>query len=158
MSSATPTTTLQFLAIPQSLADEARRTLTDRFGHRLHVTKAQGPCRLCLRVPKAPEDLILLSYQPLPDTGPYAEVGPIYIHAKGCEPYADSQTFPADFAGRRLVLRAYGHNGDIVDAVVTEPGEAERAAAAFLRDESIAEVHVRHASYTCFDFKIVRAA
>jgi hypothetical protein len=149
---------LHYLPIADQIAEEARTTLRDRFGHRLHVEKQQAPCRVCLRISKSPEDLILLSYQPLPDTGPYAEIGPIFIHAERCMPYSDVESFPADFADRRLVLRAYDCEGSIADAVVAEPGEAPKYAAAFLEDERIAEVHVRHESYTCLDFKIVRGS
>ena len=80
-----------------------------------------------------------------------------FIHAERCEPYGEATTFPDDFANRRLVLRAYGHDGRIVDAAVAEPGTAPALAASFLNDDEIEEVHVRHESYTCFDFKIVRA-
>ena len=148
---------LHFLPIPLEIAQEARRIRRDRFGHRLAVTRTVAPCRLCLRIPNEPEELILLSYQPLPDTGPYAEVGPIFVHARSCRPYETIEKFPGDFETRPLVVRAYGHEGQIVDAAVTEPGGAQARAAAYLADDAIAEVHVRHVSYTCYDFKIVRA-
>ena len=147
---------LAYVPIPDEIAALARQTLRDGFGHELHVERNQAPCRSCLRILKAPEVLILLSYQPLPDTNPYAEIGPIFIHAYACEPYR-SREFPADFLERELVVRAYNLDGRIADAVATAPGDAESAAAAFLGDDRIAEVHVRHRSYTCFDFKIVRA-
>jgi hypothetical protein len=147
---------MKYIPIPQEIADQARATLQDAFGHKLHVERNQAPCRSCLRISKAPEDLILLSYQPLPDANPYAEVGPIFIHAQACEPYR-AHEFPADFLERELVVRAYGRDGRIADAVVAAAGKAEDAAANFLADENVAEVHIRHTSYTCFDFKVVRA-
>lgn len=147
---------LAYLPIPDEIAALARQTLLDGYGHQLHVERNQAPCRSCLRISKEPEDLILLSYQPLLDTNPYAEIGPIFIHAHECEPYR-SREFPADFLERELVVRAYDLDGRIVDAVVAAPGEAQSAAASFLASDRIAEVHVRHRSYTCFDFKIVRA-
>jgi len=148
--------TLRYLPIPETIALEARRTRKDRFGHDLRATTTEAPCRVCLRISGGPERLILLSYQPLPDSGPYAEIGPIFIHADDCVPYDDVETFPQDFAGRRMVLRAYGHDGQIVDALVAEAGTAPQRAAALLGDDAVAEVHVRHESYTCYDFKIVR--
>src|ERR1700722_7580538 len=149
---------MHYLPVPESNAIEARSTMRDRFGHELHVVKEQAPCRLCLHIPSVAQELILLSYQPLADRGPYAEVGPIFIHAADCRPYSDVETFPIDFAGGRLILRAYGPAGQIVDAVVAQPGNAPECAAAFLFEDRVAEVHVRHESYTCFDFKIVRAS
>jgi len=132
--------------------------MIDRFGHQLHVQSVVAPCRHCLRIPLVAEDMILISYRALPDSGPYAEVGPIFVHARVCERYADVASFPRDFLSRSLVIRAYDIDGRIADAVVAQPGEAEPAAYAFLQNDAIAEVHVRHISYTCFDFKIIRAA
>jgi hypothetical protein len=149
--------TLRYLPIPETIALDARRTRKDRFGHDLRVTTTEAPCRVCLRISRGPERLVLLSYRPLPDSGPYAEIGPIFVHAHRCEPYDDFETFPRDFLGRRLVLRAYGHQGQIVDALVAEAGTAPLRAAALLSDDAVAEVHVRHESYTCYDFKIVRS-
>lgn len=99
----------------------------------------------------------MLSYQPSKGTGPYAEIGPIFIHAEQCEPYSQLERFPEDFSDRSLVVRAYAYDGRIVDAAVVDPGGAPARAAQFLSDSSIEEVHVRHVSYTCYDFKIVRA-
>lgn len=149
-------TKLRYLPIPAEIAGQARRTLTDRFGHRLHVTKTQAPCRQCLRISQEPEDLILLSYQPLPDTGPYAEVGPVFVHANPCEPYADAESFPQDFTQRPLVLRSYNAAGEIVESLVAPPGMAPRWAMHLFDELSAVEIHVRHISHTCFDFKIVR--
>jgi hypothetical protein len=145
-----------YLPIPDEITRLARHELRDAFGHRLHVERNQAPCRSCLRISKEPEDLILLSYQPLPDRDPYAEIGPIFIHAHECTPYS-SREFPADFLERELVVRAYDLDGRIADAVVAAPGAAEDAAVKFLANDGIAEVHVRHTSYTCFDFKVVWA-
>jgi hypothetical protein len=151
------TTILSVVAIPTEVAQAARDLRTDAFGHALAVTTTIAPCRHCLRIPSQPEEMILLSYQVLPDTGPYAEVGPIFLHAYPCERYADVGTFPQDFAARPLILRAYNHDGEIADALVSAPGNAERDSLTFLENPSIAEVHVRHVSYTCFDFKVVNA-
>jgi hypothetical protein len=156
MSTTAVSTKLRFLPIPPEIADQARRTMIDRFGHRLQITKTQAPCRVCLKISQEPEDLILLSYQPLEDTGPYAEIGPIFIHAKACEAYADSQNFPPDFASRALVLRSYNAAGEIVDSLVAPPGTAQRWASHLFNDPSAVEVHVRHISHTCFDFRIVK--
>lgn len=147
---------MKYIPIPSDVAEQARRTLRDDFGHQLSVERNQGPCRLCLGLSEEPEDLILLSYQPLADTNPYAEIGPIFIHPYACTPYR-ADAFPPDFLERELVVRAYDTNGRITDATVAAPGEAQAASAAFLTDDNVAEVHVRSRSYTCFLFKVERS-
>jgi hypothetical protein len=149
---------MRYLPIPTELADEARATRVDRFGHELQSVLETGPCRVCLRIPSEPEEMILMSYQPLPDTGPYAEIGPIFVHAHRCAPYCDVETFPADFSNRPLVLRAYDYDGRIADARVAEACQAHATATELLSRNDVAEIHVRHVSYTCFDFKIVRSS
>jgi hypothetical protein len=148
--------TLRIIHIPERVAAEARRTRTDAFGHHLKSYHGLEPCRVCLKISREPEDFLLLSYRPLPDRNPYAEVGPIFIHERECEPYGSPHEFPEDFRSRALVLRAYDGEGAIVDATVAAAGEGGRAAANFLDDPTVEEVHVRHTSYTCFDFKVVR--
>lgn len=146
---------MKYTPIPQAIAEQARQTLRDDFGHQLRVERNHGPCRLCLGFSKEPEDLILLSYRPLVDTNPYAEVGPVFIHPYPCTPYR-AAAFPPDFLDRELVVRAYDEDGRISDATVAAPGEAQAASAAFLADDRVAEVHVRSRSYTCFLFKVER--
>ena len=129
------------------------------------IESVGSPLRCCWRSVRPGDRIALVSYAPLrrwagltgADPGAYDEIGPIFIHARECRPYAETESFPADFAERRLVLRAYGHTGEIVDAIVAPPGTASDCAARFFEDERVAEIHVRHESYTCFDFKIVRA-
>ena len=79
MTNAAPPTPLRFVPVPEEIAERARRTMKDAFGHSLHVQREHGPCRICLRIAseEEPEDFILLSYQPLADRNPYAEIGPI---------------------------------------------------------------------------------
>jgi len=156
MTTTVRTPTLQFVPIPAEIAQNARRTRKDQFGHDLKVQKGRRACRVCLRMSKSSENFILLSYRPLPDRSPYAEVGPIFIHEHDCAAYSSLDTFPQDFAPRELVLRAYDGEGRIFNAAVAPPGEGQRVAAEFMSNPDVQEVHVRHTSYTCFDFKIVR--
>ena len=149
--------TLKYLPIPSEIAADARRDGVDRFGHALVRQKAKAPCRHCLRIPASEEDLLLLSYQPLPDRNPYAEIGPIFVHERECASYESVHSFPVDFVERELVIRAYDARGHIFDAIVAASREGERVAAEFLNNPTVEEIHVRHPSYTCFFFKIARA-
>ncbi|MBV9647220.1 MAG: DUF1203 domain-containing protein [Candidatus Eremiobacteraeota bacterium] len=147
------------IAVPDDFVARMRIAEFDDFGHRIERLRSRergNPCRSCLRLSEPGDELLLVSYRPLPDTSPYAEVGPIFIHRRECVPFQGE--FPDDFLVRPLVVRAYDRRGWISDAVIAQPGEATEAAARFLSREDVAEVHLRHVSYTCFDFKIVRSA
>ena len=47
-----------------------------------HISLGRGvPCRHCLRPVAAGEPFLLLSHRPFPSPQPYAEQGPIFLHA-----------------------------------------------------------------------------
>jgi len=150
--------TLRFVPLPTAFVQEARLRRIDGFGHGLEAFPADGPspCRHCLRYVCEGTPLLLMSYRPLDDRNPYAEVGPIFICAEDCSRYEEASEFPPDFLNRSLVVRAYDRAGRIFDAVVAEPGTAQDIAESFLSDECVAEVHVRNPSYGCFDFRVER--
>ena len=101
--------------------------------------------------------MILLSYRPFSgDHGPYSEIGPIFIHADACARYGETDQLPADFGGRELVVRAYSRENAIQDAAIAPPGQGMAQAATFLEHSEVAYVHIRHTTYTCFDFQIER--
>lgn len=146
--------------MPLAIAQSTRRELRDAYGHELKVEILEGtaPCRLCLRIARAGERMILMSYNPFGgDYGPYSEVGPIFIHADECEPYEATSEVPPDFIGRELVLRAYNLRHAIQDSAIAPALDAPAVAARFFEDPDVAYIHARHTTYGCFDFKIERA-
>lgn len=160
------TTSYRYAAIPTALAARIRTTLRDDDGNALSVWRSDdygNPCRHCLRVTNPGERLILFAYSPFEDVGPYAETGPIFIHADACERYADDSAFPPDFVSRPLTLRAYGRTErgalSIVSAEVSEPGPhaVHRSLTRLFTDERVAFVHVRNPAWGCYDFRIDRA-
>lgn len=160
------TTSYRCAAIPTELAIRIRTTLLDDCGNALSIWSSDGdgnPCRHCLRITHAGERLILFAYRPFDDgNGPYAETGPIFIHADPCERYAEDAGLPPTFASRRLTLRAYGRTErgslSIVDAQVADAGEGaiQRALTELFSDERVAFVHVRNPAWGCYDFRIER--
>lgn len=154
----------RYVAIPTELAVRIRSTLRDDFGNELRVwtSDAEGnPCRHCLRMTRLGERLILFTYRPFEESGPYAEIGPIFIHADACERYGGDAGFPEDFIARALTLRAYGKtergNLSIVDAEVSRPGASSDVLTRLFLDERVTFVHARNPAWGCFDFRIDRA-
>jgi hypothetical protein len=73
-------------AIPPGTLAGIRLAGHDRFGNELTpIVDAEGgsPLRCCLRRSTPGERLYLIAYRPFTRPGPYAEAGPVFVHA-GC--------------------------------------------------------------------------
>lgn len=90
-----------------------------------------------------------------PDS-PYAEVGPVFVHADTCAGYSETGSYPADFRHRRQVFRSYSGAGDMLEAVVTTGADAERTLTELLADERAAVVHSRNIEAGCYMFAVRR--
>jgi len=151
---------LKIIAIPTAETTRVRSTMQDGFGNSLSplISDGSGPCRHCLRYADGGERLLLLSYKPFAKPGPYQEVGPVFVHADGCDRYPSDGGFPTDFIQRPLVLRPYDADDNIQDSqVFADAGSAERTAQALLDNPSVAYVHARSRTRGCFMFRIERA-
>ena len=117
------------------------------------------PCRHCLGSIEAGEDFLVLSHRPFESTHPYAELGPILVHANPCPAFGPSNDVPAFFrAWSPLFLRAYGPDDWIRYECVrmTDGAKIDAEAAALLEDPDVARLHAR-SIWGCFLFGIARA-
>lgn len=55
-----------------------------------------NPCRHCLELIADGEDKLVLAHRPFAALQPYAETGPIFLHARQCSRY-DGESLPAWF-------------------------------------------------------------
>ena len=119
---------------------------------------AANPCRHCLGLIREGEDKLVLAYRPFSAAQPYAEVGPIFLHARDCARYDDAAV-PGWFAflDPALVCGYDAAHWIRYDTGRVVPG-AEIAAAceAILADPAIAYVHVR-SKFNCFQCRVERA-
>jgi len=150
-------------AIPDADLARIRGRGTDDFGNPVVVSvvdEAGGtPLRCCLREAVPGERVALIAYRPSHIGGPYAEVGPVFIHAEACGGYTAPDRYPEGFRHRQQVLRAYDAEGRIVDAVIAQDGdEAESVCAALLSRPEIAYIHSRNVLYGCYMFTVRRPA
>lgn len=151
-------TALRYRPLDDDVVRRVRETLRDPHGNTLDVRVAGGdgsPCRACLRLTPRGTRLILFAHQPSPDGGPYAEVGPVFIHADACEPYRETGVFPGDFRPRTLVFRAYDAGGEIADAALARGAAAEGVLARLFDERGVVRVDVRNPAWGCFDFSVV---
>lgn len=157
-------TDLRFIAMPPETARGFRNGEPDANGQppERHVSDGSGvPCRHCLADIAAGEPFLILAWRPFPEPQPYAETGPIFLHAEGCERRDAVADIPAYFLERdRFLVRGYGQDDRIVYGTgqIAESADLARAAAALLDRPDIAYLHVRSAGYNCYHCRIERAA
>jgi uncharacterized protein DUF1203 len=152
-------TSFRYVPIDDATVHAVRTTLRDGHGNALQVQISDSdtaPCRSCLNVTPRGTRLILFAHRPFATEGPYAETGPVFVHADACEPYRARDVFPPDFRPRRLVFRAYDVHGAIHAAVLADGVDAEQTLADQFADAAVARVHVRNPAWGCFDFAVER--
>jgi hypothetical protein len=106
------------------------------------------------------EDYLILAYRPFPVLQPYAETGPIFLHARPCTRADDAHEAPPMLA-RRVAHLIKGYSND--DRIVYGTGkivpshELDTEAAQILKREDVAYVHVRSSVNNCYTCRIDRA-
>lgn len=107
----------------------------------------------------AGEHYLILAYCPFTELQPYAEVGPIFLHADPCGAYRDVDAVPAMYLrGEPRILRGYDRNDRIIYGTgkVVEPDHIAEYAAELLDNPDVAYVHVRSSTNNCFACRIER--
>jgi hypothetical protein len=150
--------------MPSELAAAYRAGAADANGQapERRISDGDGvPCRHCLGYVEEGAPYLVLAYRPFPAPQPYAELGPVFIHAEECPAYDPSRGLPPRHqgGGSQQILRGYGRDDRIVygTGVVVEPEAIEDEAEAILRRDDVAYVHMRSATNNCFTLKIERA-
>jgi len=153
---------IRFLAMPTDIARAYQAGGLDGYGRVPERKISDGsaiPCRHCLTDVEKGAEYLVLAHRPFADLQPYAETGPIFLHARECRRHPESHFTPAMLLTRaQMIVRGYGEDQRIVygtGAVVPTERIAETAAA-LLERPGIAFVHVRSASNNCFQCRIER--
>ena len=153
-----------FTAMP---TDDAKRYWAgepDAYGRTPETMVSSGggmPCRHCLSHIAEGEDLLVLAYRPFPTLQPYAETGPIFLHAKPCPRYsAEDVTPPILATSPDYIVRGYGGDDRIVygTGAVTAADQIHARATELFDREDIAYLHVRSARNNCYQCRIDRKA
>ena len=154
-------------AIPPATLAEIRLAGRDQCGNELRsFTDADGgsPLRCCLRRSTAGERVSLIAYRPFAEPGPFAETGPVFVHASACQGYADNDLYPDGFRDwPPMIFRPYRHDGDLdcdmiaYEAIKMGDGVvAESLIASMFSDPTINFIHTRNVNAGCFMFTITR--
>lgn len=153
-------TNQRFIAMPSETARGFREGLPDAHGQppERHISDGAGnPCRHCLADIAEGDPFLIFAWRPFPALQPYAETGPVFLHAEECERHDEAAGMPAMFLEReRFLLRGYGHDDRIVYGTgqVVATADLTQASAALLDRPDIAYLHVRSAGYNCYQCRI----
>jgi hypothetical protein len=150
---------MRFSPIPTEIARAYQAGGPDANGQTPERQLSDGggnPCRHCLKMIPDGAEMLVLAHRPFPAPQPYAEVGPIFLCADGCE--AGGEGMPEILASPDYIVRGYGPDDRIVygTGAVVPTGRILDEAGARLADPRVAYVHVRSARNNCFQVRIDR--
>ena len=155
--------TIRFLPLATETVRAIQRGGPDAYGFRAELAVSDGdrmPCRHCLKNIEAGEDYLILAHRPFPANQPFAETGPIFLHARECEAAPASEDLPDILHhSPRYILRGYGGNDRIHygSGKVVEQDDVTAYAEELFANPAIAYVHVRSATNNCYQARIERA-
>jgi len=153
---------IRFVGLETSLVRDLQAGGPDANGQtpERHVSPGSGiPCRHCLKPVAAGEPFLILAHRPFPSPQPYAEQGPIFLHADACARHVPSAKVPAMLASERYLVRGYGVDDRIVygSGQIVLTAQIVGAAAAMFADARLAYIHVRSATNNCYQCRLERA-
>lgn len=152
--------------IRSDFLSQARQTGVDDLQQPVVHAIAQGgePCRDALRRARPGEALILASYCPFSQAGPYREYGPVFILQSPDTDSVNCLSLPTGHAedylqsDKPVVLRAYNEREVIVAASLVQPTQIEAELATYFLQEDISFVLQRFAAYGCYGTRFDRPA
>lgn len=153
-------TVLLYKPIPTDTVRNLQNGQKDANGHlpERHIADETGlPCRHCLKEVSMGDEYLILSYKPFESTQPFAERGPIFLHAKACNTYEDTENLPAMYSpDSSTLMRGYDRHERIVYGTgeVVKNTEIETTAKKILNTDRVKFIHARSATNNCFQYRI----
>ena len=130
--------------------------LAARNARRVIASASRGfPCRISLEDAREGEELILLHHTSHDVETPYRSAYAIYVRA-GAKPAEYIDATPPVFEGRPLGLRGFDGEGNLRDARLALPGEADAQIRDLLANPAIAYIDAHNAAHGCFAARIER--
>lgn len=117
------------------------------------------PLRCCLTDAAPGDRIAIVAWSPMPWRGPYAETGPVVVHAGGCPGGAVVDRLPSELEHRPITLRPYGPDRRIAYHRVRHVGADEPTSdivAELLAHDDVVFVHGRNTTGGCYAFTATR--
>ncbi|AUH53083.1 DUF1203 domain-containing protein [Chromobacterium sp. ATCC 53434] len=155
----------QLETLDAAFVERARREGVDALGQPVRRLTAAGgePFRDALRRARRGEALILASYSPFRQTGPYREYGPVFL-AAGPQPESLpglSSLLRRDggdaYLGEGVALRAYDDGQSMLEAALLPTREAEATLARWEARPEIAFAMLRFPAHGCYALRLNRS-
>ncbi len=152
---------LRISGIPSETVRDLRLGGLDANSQPPVVRMAEGganPCRHCLGLIAPGDEKLVLAYRPFPAPQPYAETGPIFLHAKECRRY-EGESLPPWFAYLQpAIVRGYDNQDWIVyeTGKVVPGAELDKECRLILERPDVVYVHIR-SKFNCFQCRVDRA-
>jgi hypothetical protein len=124
---------------------------------RVTATANRGfPCRVSLKDADEGDQLILFHHVSHDVATPYRSAYAIYVRevADVAADYVDET--PPVFEGRPIALRGFDGDGNLQDAVLALPGQADGRIRELFDNDVIAYIHAHNAAHGCFSAKVER--
>jgi len=156
-------TAIRFIAIPTGDAEHLRGGGADANGQIPERRLSDGngvPCRHCLKPVDEGDPYLVLAYRPFGNLQPYAELGPIFIHADDCPRHTETRPAPPPaLASAQYLVRGYNADERIIYGTgqIVATDDLTLTATAILERDDISYLHVRSASNNCYQCRIERA-
>ena len=151
---------LKVIAMETELAAKVRETMASPgYGHPATVSlaKGHGPCRHCLQPFVVGEDRrILFTMNSFVGMKAVPQPGPVFLHERVCERYAEDGGYPARLLDFGAVLDAYDEAQLAVRRETVLDGTHEVALRRMFMDAAVRYVIVRDAKAGCYDFRVER--
>lgn len=124
---------------------------------RMVVTKKPSfPCRISLTDRDIGERVLLLNHVSHDVANPYRASHAIFVTEGAQEAAEYVDEVPPVFVPRVLSLRGFDQGGMMVDALVAQPGEADRSVRKLFEDPQVEMIHAHNAARGCFAAAIRR--
>ncbi len=155
-------TQVRFFSMPSKEAEAFWAGGLDANGQEpeVHVSNGVGvPCRHCQQEVAEGDSYLILAYRPFPEAQPYAETGPIFLHAEPCARYEENGRTPEIYLKyESYLLKGYGADDRIVYGTGQHvpPIDMRDAAAIIFKRDDVRYVHVRSSLNNCYACRIDR--
>jgi hypothetical protein len=115
------------------------------------------PCRVSLANAAIGEEVLLLPFEHHATTSPYRASGPIFVRRGAARVDFAVNEIPAQFRPKRLSVRAYDTDGNLVGADVCRGEALEDCIGALFDGPAVDSLHLHHAGHGCYLCRVERA-